>query len=48
MHVIHVKDTLADGPGPGEVILRQLGEGAEQVGLGCVFDVTSDGESIWI
>jgi cAMP phosphodiesterase len=48
VHIIHVKDTLADGPPPGEVILKQLKERAKEAGLGCEFDVTSDGESIWI
>jgi cAMP phosphodiesterase len=48
VHIIHVKDTLADGPPPGEVILKQLKEGGKEAGLGCEFDVTSDGESIWI
>jgi len=48
LHVIHVKDTLADGPPQGEVILKQLKERGKEAGLGCEFDVTSDGESIWI
>lgn len=48
VHIIHVKDTLADGPPPGEVILKQLRERGTEAGLGCEFDVTSDGESIWI
>jgi cAMP phosphodiesterase len=48
VHIIHVKDTLADGPTPGEVILKQLKERGREAGLGCEFDVTSDGESIWI
>lgn len=48
VHIIHVKDTLADGPPQGEVILQQLKERGKEAGLGCEFNVTSDGESIWI
>jgi cAMP phosphodiesterase len=48
VHIIHVKDTLMDGPAPGTVILGQLREQGEGVGLGCVFDVCSWGESIWV
>lgn len=48
VHIIHVKDTLADGPPPGEIILKQLRGRGKEAGLGCEFDVTSDGESIWI
>lgn len=50
--VMHVKDTLADGPLVGENILRDLEEHeralAEQgKGLGCVFDVSRSGASYW-
>jgi len=50
--VMHVKDTLADGPLVGENILRELEEHermlAEQgKGLGCVFDVSRSGASYW-
>lgn len=48
VHIIHVKDTLSDGPNQGDVILGQLREGAKESGLGCEFDVTSCGESIWV
>jgi cAMP phosphodiesterase len=48
VHIIHIKDTLADGPPPGDIILEQLQERGREAGLGCEFDVTSDGESIWI
>ena len=48
VHIIHVKDTLADGPRPGDVIGVELKNHAEEVGLGCNFDVTSCGESIWV
>lgn len=48
VHIIHVKDTLSDGPNPGDIILSQLRERAKESGLGCEFDVTSCGESIWV
>jgi hypothetical protein len=48
VHIIHVKDTLSDGPSQGDVILGQLRERAKEGGLGCEFDVTSCGESIWV
>jgi cAMP phosphodiesterase len=48
VHIIHVKDTLSDGPNQGDVILGQLREGAKESGLGCEFNVTSCGESIWV
>lgn len=50
--VIHVKDTLADGPLVGDSILQELREGekalAEQgKGLGCIFEVSKSGDSYW-
>ena len=48
VHIIHVKDNLADGPTAGEIILGQLRKQCEEVGLGCGFEVTSCGQSIWI
>lgn len=48
VHIIHVKDTLTDGPSPGETILNQLTKSAAAVGLQCDFDITDFGESIWI
>ncbi|ORY13868.1 hypothetical protein BCR34DRAFT_672790 [Clohesyomyces aquaticus] len=50
--IIHVKDTLADGPLVGESILQELQAGesvlAEQGrGLGCVFEVSRNGESYY-
>lgn len=46
--IIHVKDTLADAPPQGDVILEQLQDQGNEAGLGCEFEVTSDGESIWL
>lgn len=48
VHIIHVKDPLTDVPSVGDVIAAQLRKGSEEAGLGCDFDVTSSGESIWI
>jgi cAMP phosphodiesterase len=48
VHIIHVKDTLSDGPSQGDVILGQLRARGEESGLGCEFDVTNCGESIWV
>ena len=48
VHIIHIKDTMMDGPQPGDIILSQLQTQAKDTGLGCEFDVTSWGESVWI
>ena len=48
VHIIHVKDTLMDGPTPGDIILGQLETQGKEAGLGCAFSVTSCGESIWV
>ena len=48
VHVVHIKDTLSDGPSQGDIILEQLRARGEESGLGCAFDVTSCGESIWV
>lgn len=48
VHIIHVKDTMLDGPAPGDIILEQLRAQSADAGLGVDFNVTSFGESIWI
>ena len=48
VHIIHVKDTLMDGPSPGDVILGQLRNLGHESGLGVEFDVCTWGESIWV
>lgn len=48
VHIIHVKDTLMDGPDPGDVIVGQCRALSEEAGLGCEFNVTSGGQSIWV
>lgn len=46
--VIHVKDTLMDGPHPSERILQELRAQSEEAGLGCEFHVPFQGEGILI
>jgi cAMP phosphodiesterase len=48
VHIIHVKDTLMDGPAPGDVIVAQLRALGAEAGLGCDFNVTNCGDSYWI
>lgn len=49
--VMHVKDTMSDGPSVGDCILQELQEGEERLasdkgrGLGCVFEVARSGDS---
>lgn len=46
--IIHVKDTLMDGPHPSERILKELRAQSEEAGLGCEFHVPFQGEGILI
>lgn len=48
VHIIHVKDTMMDGPSPGDIILEELRLQSADAGLGVEFDITSSGESVWI
>ena len=50
--VIHVKDTLADGPLVDETILRELQEHEKMLaeqgkGLGCTFEISKSGDSYY-
>lgn len=50
--IIHIKDTLKDGPHVSETILAQLEEHEQDLreegrGLGCEFMIASSGESYW-
>lgn len=50
--IIHVKDTLKDGPHVSENILAQLNEYEARLqeqgaGLGCEFVISQSGESYW-
>ena len=46
--IIHVKDTLRDGPHVSESILKQLHDYEKEVQLGCAFTISKSGESIWL
>ena len=46
--IIHVKDTLKDGPEPGETILSQLEQAEKSEQLGCTFSISKAGASIWL
>lgn len=46
--IIHVKETLKDGPEPGEVILAQLEQAEREEHLGCSFAISKAGTSIWL
>ena len=46
--IIHVKDTLKDGPEVGDIILSQLQEHDEAAQLGCTFVISKSGTSIWL
>ena len=48
VHIIHVKDTMMDGPAPGDIIVDQLRTLGAEIGLGCEFNITNCGDSIWI
>jgi len=46
--IIHVKETLKDGPEPGETILAQLEQAEKDEMLGCTFSMSKAGTSIWL
>ena len=46
--VIHVKDTMKDGPPAAELVLSQLKERVEAAGLGCEVLVARQGESFYL
>lgn len=46
--IIHVKETLKDGPEPGETILAQLEQAEREEQLGCTFTISRAGTSIWL
>ena len=46
--IIHVKETLKDGPDPGETILAQLEQAEKAEQLGCIFSISKAGASIWL
>ena len=46
--VIHVKDNLKDGPNVGETILGQLEAYERDAQLGCGFEISRAGTSVWL
>ena len=46
--IIHVKDTLKDGPDISDVVLSQLQQHEEEAKLGCSFTISTAGTSIWL
>lgn len=48
VYIIHIKDSLTDGPPPGERILQELKTQGEAAKLGCEFKIPVPGEGIWI
>jgi len=46
--IIHMKDTLTDGPAIGDSILAQLLEYEKVAGLGCTFVISESGTSVWL
>ena len=46
--IIHVKDTLKDGPPLSETIFTQLQEREREAQLGCTFSISETGSSIWL
>ncbi|KAM0263024.1 hypothetical protein ACHAQJ_001402 [Trichoderma viride] len=45
--IIHVKETLADGPEAGDSILQQLNEHEREAQLGCEFIISKPGQSFY-
>ncbi|KAL4956773.1 cAMP phosphodiesterases class-II-domain-containing protein [Aspergillus filifer] len=48
VYILHVKESLDDGPYPGDIILDELKKLGAEAGLGCEFYLPSRGESIEI
>lgn len=48
VYIIHIKESLTDGPAPGEQILRELRAHSEEARLGCEFVIPNPAEGIWI
>lgn len=46
--VIHVKDNLKDGPNVGDTILGQLEAYEKDAQLGCGFEISKAGTSVWL
>lgn len=48
VYIIHIKESLTDGPAPAERILRELRAHSKEAHLGCEFIVPNPAEGIWI
>lgn len=48
VYIIHIKETLSDGPHPGDQILKELRAHGEAAHLGCEFFLPNPAEEIWI
>jgi cAMP phosphodiesterases class-II len=48
VYIIHIKESLTDGPAPAERILRELRAHSEGAHLGCEFVIPNPAEGIWI
>lgn len=48
VYIIHIKDSLTDGPPPGDRILLELRKQGEAARLGCEFRIPDPAEGIWI
>lgn len=48
VYIIHIKESLTDGPAPGERILREIRAHSEGAHLGCEFVIPNPAEGIWI
>ena len=48
VYIIHIKESLTDGPPPGERIIQELREHSEAARLGCEFFLPNPAEGIWI
>ncbi|KJZ70164.1 hypothetical protein HIM_10448 [Hirsutella minnesotensis 3608] len=46
--IIHVKETLDDGPDPGETILKELQEHELEARLGCEYIISKSGQSFYL
>ena len=46
--IIHVKDNLKDDPDAGETILMELQDLNQDANLGCTFQISESGTSIWL
>ncbi|RDW71151.1 hypothetical protein BP6252_07714 [Coleophoma cylindrospora] len=46
--LIHIKEKLNDGPDEGDIILGQLKEYEEEIGLGCEFVISREGQAVFL